>query len=136
MDKNLKYTCKNCGFTWITLNGEHSITKRNIQEILAMLNIEDTQINETIINPQVEYIKKINGENVLIINPAIKLPQGINPCDGTSMHEDAFPNISFEHNVWKVVFNGILQLPIKRPIKSPPHNNVIKKVFIFKKFLV
>lgn len=29
-----------------TLNGEHSITKRNIQEILAMLNIEDTQINE------------------------------------------------------------------------------------------
>ena len=22
---NLKYTCKDCDFTWITLNGEHSI---------------------------------------------------------------------------------------------------------------
>ena len=33
----LKYTCKDCGFTWITLNGEHSICPKCHSENIEFL---------------------------------------------------------------------------------------------------
>ena len=41
----LKYTCKDCGFTWITLNGEHSICPKCHSENIEFLEeVKDLDI--------------------------------------------------------------------------------------------
>ena len=46
MEKTLKYTCKTCGFTWITLNGEHSICpKCHSEDILFLEEVKDLDID-------------------------------------------------------------------------------------------
>lgn len=46
MEKTLKYNCKNCGFTWITLNGEHSICpKCHSEDILFLEEVKDLDID-------------------------------------------------------------------------------------------
>lgn len=50
MEKNLKYTCKNCGFTWITLNGEHKVCpKCHSEEIQLIEEVKDLDV-EAILN--------------------------------------------------------------------------------------
>ena len=45
MEKNLKYTCKNCGFTWITLNGEHKVCpKCHSEEIQLIEEVKDLDV--------------------------------------------------------------------------------------------
>ena len=42
----LKYTCKDCGFTWITLNGEHSICPKCHSENIEFLEeVKDLDID-------------------------------------------------------------------------------------------
>ena len=42
----LKYTCKDCGFTWITLNGEHSICPKCHSENIELLEeVKDLDID-------------------------------------------------------------------------------------------
>ena len=36
-DKNLKYKCSECGFIWITLNGEHTICPKCHSEKIELL---------------------------------------------------------------------------------------------------
>lgn len=46
MNKNLKYTCNDCGFAWITLNGEHNICpKCHSEEITFLGEIEGLDID-------------------------------------------------------------------------------------------
>ncbi len=46
MSDNLKYNCKECGFTWITLNGEHSVCpKCHGEKIEYWGTVENLDIN-------------------------------------------------------------------------------------------
>lgn len=46
MDKNLKYNCEDCGFIWITLNGEHTICpKCHSKNIKFIEEIKDLDVD-------------------------------------------------------------------------------------------
>ena len=61
MADNLEYICKECGFNWITLNGEHEIclkyhskTIEYIREFRYWLNIKTQKKWEDVAVPLVE----------------------------------------------------------------------------------
>ena len=50
MEKNLKYTCKDCDFTWITLNGEHTMCPKCHSENIEFIEeVKDLDV-EAILN--------------------------------------------------------------------------------------
>lgn len=48
MADNLEYVCKECGFNWITLNGEHHICPKCHSETIEYIG----EVNDLDIKPQ------------------------------------------------------------------------------------